>query len=220
MEQGFLYGLEPPAIDKVWEKIRKQKFAVITNKRHHKTGKEKKVDTKLAVDITAKLFETPIEKRSTIVVISGDADMIPAIEKALKCKGWLVEVYMWKDALSKEIKGLGDHVSVIPLGDYLDRIMFTNMKFNLRANIHLYTSNGTGIWSCFFSETKRIPTTATNSSTLWCAQLESIAQWPFQYYWLENDHIPTDDLVLVFRSSLNDKRPEMKFDHFIYRSRQ
>ena len=210
VEQGFLYGSEPPAVDEVWEKIRKHGWAVFTKKRNRMTGKEKKVDTQLAVDITAKAISTSIEKRSTIIVISGDADMIPAIEKALECEGWRIEVYTWKHAMSKELRTL-DHVSVFPLDDYLERVTFTNMKFNLRGNKHLLPMvRAYGV--VFSMEPRAFPRQQPTRRPRWCVQLESIAQWPFQYYWFEKDHKPMDDLVLVFRSRLDDKHPEREFD--------
>ena len=40
----------------------------------------------------------------------------------------------------------------------------------------------------------RVPTSK------WFNQLESIAQWPFQYYWIKDDRRqPTDDLLVIFK---------------------
>uniref|UniRef100_A0A1X7SIP7 NYN domain-containing protein n=1 Tax=Amphimedon queenslandica TaxID=400682 RepID=A0A1X7SIP7_AMPQE len=88
--KGFLYGSVPPPVDTVWEKIRKSNFEVKVRKRSQVTGKEKMVDSDLVADATERACMTPKEKRSTFVVITGDADARPAIEKALKYK-WNVE---------------------------------------------------------------------------------------------------------------------------------
>ena len=118
--QGFLYGSEPPPIDTVWEKIEQRGWKVAREKRSRKTGKEKKVDTKLVADVTERACTTPKEERSTIVLITGDADAIPAMEKVVKYDGWNLEVYMWKHALSSDIKKMndGDRVKVFALDDF------------------------------------------------------------------------------------------------------
>ena len=38
----------------------------------------------------------------------------------------------------------------------------------------------------------------------WCRELESITQWPFQYFWAELNGDETNDLVLVFASNDGD----------------
>ena len=187
VEQGFLYGSEPPPIDKVWEKIEEQGWKVDTKERHILSGKEKKVDTQLAVDVTERACTTLENKRSTIVLITGDADLKPAVMKVLEYDGWKVEVYMWKHAISRELKDLSsvkssvsDRVTVYFLDEYLETVTFTNLKFNLRDNMHLLPQVKT--YGVVFSMQprafkKHLP------PNWWCRQLESIAQWPFQYYW-------------------------------------
>ena len=206
VEQGFLYGSEPPPIDKVWEKIEEQGWKVDTKERHILSGKEKKVDTQLAVDVTERACTTPENKRSTIVLITGDADLKPAVMKVLDYDGWKVEVYMWKHAISRELKDLStakssvsDRVTVYFLDEYLETVTFTNLKFNLRDNMHLLPQVKT--YGVVFSMRprafkKHLP------PYWWCRQLESIAQWPFQYYWFRKERLDrseSDDLVLVFR---------------------
>ena len=56
------------------------------------TGKEKKVDTQLVADVTERACKTIEGERSTFVLITGDADAIPAIEVALRYD-WKVEVH-------------------------------------------------------------------------------------------------------------------------------
>ena len=78
--QGVLYGSEPPPVDTYWNKIKERDcWQVKTAVRHSLTGKEKKVDTRLVADVTRLAIDTPTAKRSTIVLVTGDADMIPAI---------------------------------------------------------------------------------------------------------------------------------------------
>ena len=126
--EGILYGSEPPPVDSVWEKIRQQGWKVTPKKRSLITYKEKQLDTQIVADITEMACITPREERTTIVVITGDADVIPAIEKVQKYEGWTVEVYMWKHALSASLGRLrGRDVQVHQLDDHLEEVTFTNM---------------------------------------------------------------------------------------------
>ena len=84
--QGFLYGSEPPPVDTVWEKIHSQHFEVNTYRKSQITRKEKQVDAQLVADITERAIITPEFERTTIIVISGDADVLPAVKKVLKYK--------------------------------------------------------------------------------------------------------------------------------------
>ena len=197
--QGFLYASEPPAVDTVWEKIKERGWKVPQPKKRSKlTGKEKGVDAQLVADITEMACMTPEEQRTTIVIISGDADVMPAIRMVLKHRGWKVEVYMWKNAMSSDLKKLPqveDSVKVHFLDESLEYITFTNMKFDPKylqaqekasAVVFVMEQNA-------FHARGRVPTKR------WCEQLESITQWPFQYYWVERNGKETNDLVLVFK---------------------
>ena len=84
-----------------------------------------------SLDITEMACTTPEEERTTIVIISGDADAMPAIHKVLKYRGWSVEVCMWEDAMSNELKKLPPkHPKVVVnyLDEFLERITFTEVQ--------------------------------------------------------------------------------------------
>lgn len=101
--QGFLYGSEPPPVDTVWKKIRSKGWKVDTRHRSTITGKEKEVDTILVADVTEIAIETPVDERTTIVIVSGDADVIPALDKVIKREQWKIEVYMWSHAIANKL---------------------------------------------------------------------------------------------------------------------
>ena len=194
---GFLYGFEPPPVDTVWEKIKERGWDVPKPKRRSAiTGKEKGVDAQLVADITELACTTPEEERTTIIIISGDADVMPAIHKLLKYRGWSVEVCMWEDAMSNDLKKLPQRepkVVVNYLDKFLEHITFTNMKFNPR---HLHScEKATAV--VFQMKPKAFPDRVPSNK--WCRVLQSITQWPFQYYWAELNGRETNDLVLVFR---------------------
>ena len=203
VSQGFLYGSEPPPIDTVWEKIQERGWKVETKKKHPITGKEKKVDTQLVADITERACNTPEHERSTIIIIAGDADVMPAIDKVLKNKGWNVEVYMWKAAMASELKKLNELNAPVKVGyldDHLFSITFTNMRFKPTGKHHLSATdkaNSLVLKIKGLAFKKRVPTKS------WCEQLENLAQWPFQYYWFkERSGQETDDLLINFRSDM------------------
>ena len=91
------------------------------------------------------------------------------------------------------------------LDSYLGKATFTSMKFPIASNKQLKSrvkENGVVLTVVPNAFGNRIPDEA------WCNELESIAQWPFQYYWFERNRKATDYLVLVF---LNDGEGR-KFD--------
>ena len=201
IEQGILYGSEPPPHDTVWNKIREKGFRVKSEHRHILTGKEKKIDTGLVADITATAILTPQDQRTTIIVVTGDADVIPALDKVIEAGNWQIEVYMWDHALSKELKKYAashpKEVEVTPLDKYFEKLAFTNMQFDISNRDVLRKVKAFSIVFTMKAEAfkNRVP------SEKWIKKLESIAQWPFQYYWFESrKRSPTDDLVITFKT--------------------
>lgn len=164
------------------------------------TGKEKQIDTNLVADVTATAIRTPPYQRTAIVLVTGDANVIPALEKVLEEDYWQIEVYMWDHAISKKLKRFAEEhrkkVEVIPLDKYLDKLAFTNMKVDISNRRLLQYVKAYGIVLTMKPKMfkNRIP------SKKWINQVESIAQWPVQYYWFESrKRGSTNDLVIVFK---------------------
>ena len=195
--QGFLYGSEPPPVETVWQKIKERGWAVAQPKKKSVITGKGGVDVQLVADITELACTTPEEERTTIIIISGDADAMPAIHKVLKYRGWNVEIYMWEDAMSNELKKLPEtmpNVKVQYLDESLEYITYTNVKFNPGTCSLIEKDNA----MVFQLEPNAFP--GRIPSKKWCQELESITQWPFQYYWAELNKEETNDLVLVFRN--------------------
>ena len=135
--EANLYGSEPPPLDTVWEKMREKGWKVIPHKRSQITDKEKQVDTQLVTDATRMVCKTK-PGNNTIIFISGDADMKPAIEAIME-EGWKVEVFMWNHALSNELKKLAreDRCTICALDSYKDQITFNSMRFPIANNNNL-----------------------------------------------------------------------------------
>ena len=206
VSQGVLYGSEPPPVDTVWTKIEERGWRVMKDKKHSLTGKEKKVDTRLVAEVTRLAIDTPTAKRTTIVLVTGDADVIPAIQEVMREDCWKVEVYMWRHTMSQDLPRFASanskRVLIKPLNDFLSKVSFTNMRFDIsRPKFFHFVKKGGVVftidsrafhWRGDFH--KRIPTQS------WLNKLESIAQWPFQYYWFDcHEHGKTNHLVVVFR---------------------
>ena len=212
--QGFLYGSEPPPVDTVWKNIKSKGWKVKTKQRSTVTGKEKEIDTQLVADITETAIKTPTHERTTIVLVSGDADVIPALEKVIQEERWKIEVYMWQQAIAKNLSRFAlkhkERVEIKYLDNCLDKATFTSMRFPIASNINLKSrvkENGVVFSMEYGAFLNRIPDKA------WCNRLENITQWPFQYYWFQIDKKATNDLVIVFSAD----RDGAKFDiaHFL-----
>lgn len=210
VKQGVLYGSEPPPIDTVWNKIREKGFRVDAQPRSKITGKEKQIDTKLVAEVTSTAIKTPNHERTTIVVVTGDADVIPALKEVLKEDRWKVEVYMWEQAVARQLKKFANEndkrVEIKYLDKCLDEVSFTNIRFPISTNKKLKAKvKESGI---VFSMAHRAFGDHRVPHESWCQQLESIAQWPFQCYWYQANGKLTDDLVIVF----SDDKKAGKFD--------
>ena len=199
--EGNLYGSEPPSIDTVWKRIREQGWKVHTTQRTSR-GKEKQATTTLVVDIVALAETIPPEQRSSIILVTGDASVIPAIERVVEIEGWTVEVYMWSHATSKQLHKLhskhGSRVTVSSLDPYLNDITFTNMKFNYTNKNFLQRVKNSSLVFTVNADSNSfsgyIPTDQ------WMRRLDEIAERPCQYYWYHHPKIGwTSKLVIVFK---------------------
>ena len=95
-EVPILYGSRPPAEDSVWDRIRDDGFDVKVFDRNIR-NKEKGVDMEMGMDIVERLHAVDDQLPRILVVAAGDADYVPAVERA-KRKGWPVEVWFWSNA--------------------------------------------------------------------------------------------------------------------------
>ena len=89
----FIYGSRPPKADTIW-KMSEAKIKV------------EQVSTQMIADVTEIAFSTPMNDRSTILVITGRTELHTVntcVEKVITSKGWSMELCLWKDT-SKRIK--------------------------------------------------------------------------------------------------------------------
>ena len=81
----------------------------------------------LVAEVTERAIKTPKHERTTIVLVTGDADVIPAVDQVLKEEGWKIEIYMWRQSYFNKYK---DRVDIKPLDDLKDDFTFTNIILN------------------------------------------------------------------------------------------
>ena len=165
------------------------------------TGKEKEVDSTIIKDIVV-LAKIPVIKQSTIVLISGDRDMRPAVEHILQeATGWKVEIWMWEESISrglKELKGKYKNVAIVPLDKYWEKLVYTeNMAPSNDPDLSTVLTVTRGV----FSKGERIDLT----QPLWWDTLEKLCQWPVQYKWMESQNNEARQLLLWFKGLKENK---------------
>ncbi|XP_068754085.1 uncharacterized protein [Montipora capricornis] len=205
---GVLYGSEPPPIDTVWNIIRTFGWKVVTNKRSTIQNKEKQVDQQLVADIIALVCDKDIAK-GKIAVISGDADVIPAIKEG---EGWSFEIWMWDSAISTGLKDLADKkpelLTISTLDSHLESISFTNFKF-VPSHISSKLSSRAAVIENYDFETNED----------WEKGLIEKVRWPFQSCTIgpktQESAEDFKDLLLVFASNVKSIDGEDFSNHFV-----
>ena len=204
---GTLYGSEPPPVDSVWDKIRQHGWQVITSKRSSFTNKEKQVDHQMVADITELVSDRGVAK-GKIVLVTGDADVIPAIKKGLRTN-WSFEIWMWASGISKALRTLKKEnpelLSIHELDPQLKDISFTNFKFSDKK-VSSQLNHRSAVIKNF---------TVTEG---WEKELTEELGWPFQFCWIGPEML-TDvkdykDVLLIFQSHAKPKDDKAFSDHF------
>ncbi|CAI8010428.1 AP-2 complex subunit beta [Geodia barretti] len=197
VKEATLYGSVPPPVDTFWEKVRTYKWVVKTYERSYVTHKEKEVDTELVADVTEVVCKTPVRLRGTIIIISGDRDMRPAVEKALE-NGFEVEMYIWKnstsfrDSLDEYRKKYPGRVSYQYLDDIEEQATYLNTELSENAQVDIY--NCSAVISIGEGKT---PEGIVGSKDDW-NELETKTKWPVEYRLLK-DGGKNRHLLLVFQ---------------------
>ena len=197
--KGTLYGSEPPRIDPVWKKIRECGWEVKTLQKDPHSGKEKEVDNEIISDIL-KLTLKQRHSPSTIVLVSGDADMRPGIKTIMtEAEGWKLEVCIWDSICSHRLRGLTDtypNVSITSLDEHWENVIYTEKEFPAIREIPEESTAILTIRPGTLPKDKPI-----DQDHDWWKQLEEVSRWPVQYKWKEG----TNCLLLVFKNKKEDE---------------
>ena len=208
VKKGILYAAEPPPIHEVWQNIESKAGWDIDHSRLKvKSPNEKQINAKLVSKATATAILTPFNERTTMAFVTGDANVLPALEKVVK-ETWNVEIYMWRDAIHDDICKFAeknDQVNIYPLDDHLDFISFHRYELDIHlkeigSNIKEWQRRRQPMYSgvVFEMHPRAFPNRILSSE--WIEKLEKITKWPFQYYWfLDTDQTKTNNLVVTFR---------------------
>ncbi|CAH1233821.1 Hypp836 [Branchiostoma lanceolatum] len=177
VNKGTLYGSEPPKLDTVWDKIKSQGWEVSKHERSIRTGKEKKLDHQIVADIVELVCDKDnLQYGNTVIIITGDADVMPAVEKAMKKPSWKVEVKTWKSNLAGDIvkasKKYPDRILACTLDSDVDKIVFSNYRFNVeRSTEDLLLQNAIVLVNPGYLDLQR-----------WRDKMDKQCRYPFQYY--------------------------------------
>jgi hypothetical protein len=98
IQEAILVGSRPPQNDSVWHAAEAQGFSVTVHDRGF-DGKEKAVDTELAVQATIAI--TSAIEPMALVIASGDRDFIPLVTLA-HSRGWDVEMAAFASAYPQD----------------------------------------------------------------------------------------------------------------------
>ena len=203
VKEAILYGSEPPKVDTVWNKINQHEHWLVKKyERSRVTGKEKEVDAELVTDVTEVACNTPPHLRGTIIIISGDRDICPAVQKTLTRNGsnycWKVEIHVWKHAhtllvrLEEFKKKYPGRVFWDLLDNHMEKVTFLNRQLSPKRQSNI--NNCSAVISITHGQDimKQII-----KNEEWWKKLENAAQWPVEYKQPEENK--ERYLLLVFR---------------------
>lgn len=96
IKRAMLFGSRPPETDTLWNIARNAGFEVVVEDRNQ-WNQEKKIDTGITVELITDAFEKVSKDNDTIILVSGDSDYVPAVQKLIG-KGFTVDVAFWSHA--------------------------------------------------------------------------------------------------------------------------
>jgi uncharacterized LabA/DUF88 family protein len=110
--RAVLYGSRPPKNDSLWAIAKRKGFEVIVYDRNA-SNKEKKIDTSIAADMVADSYELMNPVKDEVTLVSGDRDLVPAVEK-LRKRGLRVDVVFWDHAAGELKAASSSFISLNP----------------------------------------------------------------------------------------------------------
>lgn len=126
-----LYGSIPPPRDTVWIAYHKQESLKVETFRKNQKGKEKQIDTTLAINASFCVCENRDKtKTQTLVLVAGDIDYERLVVNAIKCD-WCVEIFAFASAISKRYQELeGPKCKINKIDDIVHAVCFVERSYN------------------------------------------------------------------------------------------
>jgi len=125
------------------------------------------------------------------VMVSGDADMIPAVKESLKMR-WSIEIWMWESGISNSLKKMAEEnpqlMNISILDSKLEAVTFTNFTFGEKE---IPKSHSAIIKKIDFSPDEE-----------WQKDLSEKLGWPFQFCLIGpeglDNSVDYEDIILIF----------------------
>lgn len=115
--RAVLYGSRPPPNDSLWHAAETKGFEVVVHDRNVR-NKEKKIDTNIATDMVADSYELMTPGEDEIVLVAGDSDYVPTVER-LVGRGLTFNVVFW-DHAARELQDVAS--KFVSLNPYLGHL--------------------------------------------------------------------------------------------------
>lgn len=119
IKRAVLFGSKPPQNDSLWSSAQKKGFEVITHDRSI-NNKEKKIDTDIVSTVMEDSYEKVVKLEDEIVLVAGDKDYVPAIEKIRK-RGIKVILCFWGHASKELIEACDDFYNMDSFLEHLKK---------------------------------------------------------------------------------------------------
>ena len=157
--------------------VKDERFTLALSRASDNTGGQKEVDTGICVDIMDALT---CDTRSTVALVGGDRDILPALKKALEA-GWRVKIYMWECSTSMDLKKLPQaykNCTFVPLDENFENIYrcyYATSTTETETSVVLFEN---------FKCDKNGKIYEAHSD--WWKKMEQAIEWPVQYKWIES----------------------------------
>lgn len=136
-----LYGSKPPPNDALWDNAEAVGMNVIVHERSPFTGREKMVDGQIISDLMHIAYTS--KTGTLLILMTGDADMVPSLEHILEATATTIELYGWEGCVSKNYFALmrryPERVKVAYINQFHSKFTYVSVKFisrKLRKGYH------------------------------------------------------------------------------------
>ena len=96
IKRAVLFGSRPPENDSLWKSIERKGYEVVIYDRN-RSNQEKKIDVDVATTIIEDSYEKMKAAEDEIILVAGDSDYVPMVEKLIK-RGFSVKLVFWSHA--------------------------------------------------------------------------------------------------------------------------
>lgn len=183
INKGYIFGSRPPTNDSFWKKYGDAgNCEVHTYNRSPITHYEKQVDTSLCCKIVSFACGFKYDTSTVMVVLTGDLDVLPALEEVLETPYLKMELWSWLGSLSSKLKSFiaqQERIKVRHLDEYIENFIFTSWKFDVTKSAMDSKARKFGVVVTFSDDISHMP--------YWKAEVDRLSKWPFQYYFFPDN---------------------------------